>query len=41
MEKEWYKIISFNGSQANAFEELVCKVAMIKFFLLNLFQAYP
>jgi hypothetical protein len=28
MESEWHKIISFNGSQANAFEELVCQVAM-------------
>ena len=28
MEREWNKIISFNGSQANAFEELVCQVAM-------------
>ncbi|HMU46118.1 MAG TPA: ATP-binding protein [Chitinophagaceae bacterium] len=28
MEQEWHKIISFNGSQANAFEELVCQVAM-------------
>ena len=28
MEVEWHKIISFNGSQANAFEELVCQIAM-------------
>ncbi|MBY0482085.1 MAG: hypothetical protein K2Q21_12065 [Chitinophagaceae bacterium] len=28
MEAEWHKIISFNGSQANAFEELVCQIAM-------------
>ena len=28
MENEWHKIIAFNGSQANAFEELVCQVAM-------------
>ena len=27
MEKEWHKIIAFNGSQENAFEELVCQVA--------------
>jgi len=28
MEREWHKIISFSGSQANAFEELVCQLAM-------------
>lgn len=28
MVKDWHKIISFNGSQANAFEELVCQIAM-------------
>ncbi len=28
MEHEWHKIISFNGSQANAFEELVCQLSM-------------
>ena len=28
MEKEWHSIISFNGSQANAFEELVCQIAL-------------
>lgn len=28
MVKDWHKIISFNGSQANAFEELVCQLAM-------------
>lgn len=27
METEWHKIISFNGSQANAFEELICQLA--------------
>ena len=28
METEWHKIISFNGSQGNAFEELICQIAM-------------
>lgn len=28
MESEWHKIISFNGSQANAFEEMVCQIAI-------------
>lgn len=27
MEKEWHKIIAFNGSQEKAFEELVCQIA--------------
>ena len=28
MEREWNKIISLNGGQANAFEELICQNAM-------------
>lgn len=28
MEKEWHKIIAFNGSQERAFEEMVCQIAM-------------
>lgn len=28
MEREWHKIIAFNGSQERAFEELVCQIAM-------------
>lgn len=28
METDWHNIITFNGTEANAFEEMVCQIAM-------------